>query len=196
VTGPTPAPHPADVVTAADSAASPRPPASLARRLAALGYEVLLLSAVLLSAGFLLAPFVSPAPEAAVARPLPIPDPTARVLSFAALFAVGALYFGWSWTAGRRTLPMKTWRIRLTRRDGAVVDRKTALIRYCATWIGPGLALLGYVALKPTGQGRYALLLIALNYLWALADPDRQFLHDRIAGTRIGLDPPPPAAAR
>ena len=32
---------------------------------------------------------------------------------------VGALYFCWSWTGGRRTLPMKTWRLRLTRRDGA-----------------------------------------------------------------------------
>ena len=104
---------------------------------------------------------------------------------FCGVFAAGALYFGWMWSGGRRTLPMKTWRINLVLRDGAAVDPKTALIRYAAAWIGPGLALLAYIALKSTGYGKHALWLLGLGYAWALIDPDRQFLHDRIAGTRI-----------
>ena len=101
------------------------------------------------------------------------------------VFAAGALYFGWSWTGGRRTLPMKTWRLRLVRTNGTAPPVRTALVRYVAAWIGPALALLAYVALRSSGLGAHALWLVALNYLWAFVDPDRQFLHDRVAGTRI-----------
>ncbi len=161
------------------------------RRLAAAGYEALLLGAVLLLAGLVLAPAISPAPGASVHRPLPIPSFAARALSFAALLGVGALYFGWSWSGGRRTLPMKTWRMRLVRRDGAAVTPRTALLRYGAAWIGPAAALLAYAALAPGGHGGAAPWLAALNYAWALVDPAGLFLHDRIAGTRIVADPPP-----
>jgi uncharacterized RDD family membrane protein YckC len=167
----------------------PVAPASLARRLAALAYESLLLGAVLLGTGFLLAPWVSPSSGVTAAGTVPLPAPPARLALFAASFAVGALYFCWSWTGGRRTLPMKTWHLRLTRRDGTRVGGGSAAIRYLALWIGPALALLAYVALKPAGAARYALWLMAVNYAWAWLDPDRQFLHDRIAGTRIVRDP-------
>jgi uncharacterized RDD family membrane protein YckC len=164
-------------------------PASLARRLAAVAYEGLLLGAVLLAAGFVLAPWVSPGTGAPAAGPVPLPELTARLALFAALFGVAALYFCWSWTGGRRTLPMKTWRLRLVMRDGSAVGRGSALIRYAAAWAGPALALLAYVALKPAGASRYALWLAALNYAWAWIDPDRAFLHDRIARTRLVRDP-------
>ncbi len=160
------------------------------RRLAALAYESLILSAIVLVAGFLLAPVasISPAPVTAGSGLL-VPALPARVLLFCALLGTGALYFGWCWTGGRRTLPMKTWHLRLTMRDGSPVDSRSALLRYVAAWIGPGLALLSYVALRPTGHGLYALWLLGLGYAWALLDPDRQFLHDRIGGTRIVTDP-------
>ena len=163
------------------------PRAPLLRRLAAVAYEALLLAAVLLVAGLLLAPVVSPTPGMADARALPIPSLPARMLSFAAMFGVGALYCGWFWTGGRRTLPMKTWQLRLVRVDGSAVALRTALLRYGAAWIGPALALLSYAALAPAGYARSALGLLALNHAWALVDPDRQFLHDRVAGTRLVL---------
>ncbi|HNL22615.1 MAG TPA: RDD family protein, partial [Rhodocyclaceae bacterium] len=31
--------------------------------------------------------------------------------------------------------------------------------------------------------------LLGAGFLWALVDSERQFLHDRIAGTRIVLEP-------
>jgi len=122
---------------------------ALARRLASLLYEALLVFAVGFAAGlaFLLAS--GGAPQAG----------WLRHAHQAFLLAVFAAYFLWCWLRGGQTLAMKAWRIRLV---GATPAR--ALARFC-------LALV----LVPTG----------LSILWALADADRQFLHDRIAGTRL-----------
>ena len=72
-----------------------------------------------------------------------------------------AAYFLWSWLRGGQTLAMKAWRIRL-------VD------------VTPARALLRFVL---------ALVLVPtlISLLWSLFDRDRQFLHDRLAGTRLIL---------
>lgn len=168
------------------AAPSALPPAPLTRRLGALLYEALLLVAMALVLGFALLPLVSPA--GAVDRTLTIPPPFARAMMFCALAAAGAIYYGWCWSGGRRTLPQKTWRLRIVAEDGAVVTRKTALLRYAAAWIGPVAGVIAYAALRSTGPGRYAAVLVATNYAWAFVDRDRQFLHDRIAGTRVAVE--------
>ena len=73
------------------------------------------------------------------------------------ILVVLAAYFLWCWLRGGQTLAMRTWRIRL-------VD------------VTPGRAILRFVL---------ALFLLPLSILWALVDRDRQFLHDRLAGTRL-----------
>ncbi|MEO8304217.1 MAG: RDD family protein [Betaproteobacteria bacterium] len=167
-------------LTAADARA---PVATLPQRLAAVGYEGLLLAAIVLLVGFLTLPLVSPAQRSAHA--IDVPSLPARALSGCAIFAAAGLYFVWSWTGGRRTLPMKTWKLALERVDGRPVDAKTAVTRYLAAWIGPLASLAAFEALKPVSLGTHALWFASINYAWALVDPDRQFLHDRIAGTRI-----------
>ena len=103
------------------------------------------------------------------------------------LFVVLGLYFCWFWQRGGQTLAMKTWRIRLVAREGGGLSWKYALLRYVLAWLWfvPGLAAARYLHV----QGWMLLLLPALNMiLWALAvfmDRDRQFPHDRLAGTRI-----------
>jgi uncharacterized RDD family membrane protein YckC len=87
---------------------------------------------------------------------------------------VTASYFVWFWTHGGQTLPMKTWRFRVVRRDGAPLRWPQALHRYA-------LAVLGFLA-------------IGLGFLWAFLDRDRLFLHDRMAGTAL-VDASPPKAA-
>ena len=173
------------VAAAPNAPAGPPLNASLPRRLAALGYEALLVSAVLLAAGFLLAPLVSPLVDPASATRVPVPGLSARIVLFVSFASVGGLYFGWFWTGGRRTLPMQTWRIRLVSAGGGPVAPRAAALRYLAFWIGPALALAAYAATQPAGLGRYAVALVAFNYAWALVDRDRQFLHDRLAGTRL-----------
>jgi uncharacterized RDD family membrane protein YckC len=83
------------------------------------------------------------------------------------LYLVGVLfaYFSVFWLRRGQTLPMKTWRIRLVNADGAPLTLRQAALRF-------GVALFG-------------LALGGIGFWWALFDRDRQFLHDRIAGTRI-----------
>lgn len=75
------------------------------------------------------------------------------------------VYFVWCWLNGGQTLPMKTWKLRLVNADGSPLRPLQAVLRYLAAW--PSILLLG------------------AGIMWALVDKDRQFLHDRIAGTRI-----------
>ncbi len=71
----------------------------------------------------------------------------------------------WQWVHGGQTLPMKTWCLRVVTQAGAALSVSRAAARYT-------LALLGAA-------------LCGVGFLWALIDRDRQFLHDRIAGTCI-----------
>lgn len=158
-------------------------PAGLARRYAALLYEALLLTALAFIASFLLTPLISPG--SASSGTIVMPSTAGRITSFAALFGLGAALFGWSWSEGRRTLPMKTWRLALVTAAHRPLSGRRALVRYAATWIGPALAVVAHALLAPHGLGAAAWPLVALNWLAAFVDPQRQFLHDRIAGTRL-----------
>ena len=137
--------------------------------------------AVVFAANFALLPLVTPTRGDAIV----VPGLPERVALFCAIFSLLAAYFVWCWSNGRRTLAMKTWKLRLVRVDGGVVAPRTALLRYLAAWIGPGLAVAAYAALVRYGWGAHAAWLVALNFLWAFVDRDRSFLHDRVAGTRI-----------
>jgi uncharacterized RDD family membrane protein YckC len=139
---------------------------SLGRRLASALYDLLMLAALVLVATF---PFLAV-----------VGDSTAgwrRHVLQGWVLVVAAAYFTWFWTHGGQTLPMKTWRFRLVRGDGAPVSVPRALHRYA-------LAVLGFFAL-------------GLGFLWALVDRDGQFLHDRLAGTAlVDVSAAPPAAGR
>lgn len=74
-------------------------------------------------------------------------------------------YFSAFWLRSGQTLAMKTWRIRLVDQHDGRISFKQAVLRFF-------LALLG-------------LLLAGAGFWWALVDRDHQFLHDRIAGTRL-----------
>jgi uncharacterized RDD family membrane protein YckC len=164
-------------------AATPAPRAGLKRRLASLVYEALLATAFVLIAGFLLTPLMSPVE--AGERALVVPSTWRRTAGFAVLVALMGAYFMHGWTAGRRTLPMKTWRLALVDASGAPPGRRRALVRYAAGWIGPAVAIGVFAAT----HSRWALAALSINYLWAWVDRDRQFLHDRIAGTCLVDDP-------
>lgn len=103
------------------------------------------------------------------------------------LFLVLGVYFCWPWCHGGQTLPMKTWSIRLLTVDGHSVRFKRAVARYFLAWLWllPGLA----IAWALDAKAWTAVCLILANVAaWALAayvHPSRQFLHDRIAGTKL-----------
>lgn len=99
----------------------------------------------------------------------------ARLVLQCGLTACCGLFYAAQWRGAGQTLPMKTWRLHLRLANGDALDTRRALMRY-------GAALLGTLAL---GAG----------FWWALADRDRQFLHDRLCGTRIFQADPPAAPA-
>lgn len=103
------------------------------------------------------------------------------------LFIVLTCYFAWFWCHGGQTLAMKTWRIRLVARDGGPIRPPRALYRFLLSWLWcmPGLIL----AWALQAQGWLLVIIPTANFLLWMAtvylDPQRQFLHDRIAGTRL-----------
>jgi hypothetical protein len=150
-------------------------------------YEALVLTALLLAVGFALLPLVTPTTpgnQAGTAAHYLL-TPGARAWSGVVLLAACAAYCIPQWSDGRRTLPMATWGLALRTAAGERVSARRAGVRFLACGIGPALALAAAVALRPSGLGRWALVLLAVNYAWALLDPERQFLQDRLAGTRL-----------
>lgn len=81
------------------------------------------------------------------------------------VFMVLGGYFIWYWRHGGQTLAMQTWKIQLSTPSGAKPSMVQLLLRYALSW--PSLVSLG------------------VGILWALFDRDHQFLHDRLAGTRL-----------
>jgi uncharacterized RDD family membrane protein YckC len=135
------------------NAIAPTPP-SILTRLAAMVYELLLVTAVVFVASFIVLPFVGEL-KAAWQRHF------FQVWILLVLF----VYFAAFWLRSGQTLAMKTWRIRLVNRDGGRISLRQAAGRFI-------LALLG-------------LMLGGTGFFWALFDRDRQFLHDRLMGTRL-----------
>ena len=80
------------------------------------------------------------------------------------IFGVLGLYFVWCWRHGGQTLPMKTWKFKVVHADGTPVSLYRAWLRYSLAWVS---------------------ILSLLGVLYAVFDQDRQFLHDRLAGTRL-----------
>lgn len=132
-----------------------RPTPGIVRRLAAMCYELLLVIAVL--AATLVLPHMLLGAFARVQLP-----PAAIQIH---LFLVLLVYFTWFWVNGGQTLAMKTWRIRVVDVSGGRLRPAQAVLRYLAAWMSLGLGGIGIA--------------------WALFDRDGQFLHDRIADTRI-----------
>jgi len=104
------------------------------------------------------------------------------------LFLVTGLYFTWCWRDSGHTLAMKTWRIKVVQAGHARLPWRTAIVRYLLAWgwFAPALVVCAVFGLHAKGEIAIALALgIVLWALTALLDKDRQFLHDRLAGTRL-----------
>ncbi|HEY1044513.1 MAG TPA: RDD family protein [Telluria sp.] len=118
--------------------------------------------------------------------------PVFDVLRTVVIIAVAGAYFVHSWTSSGHTLAMKTWRIKLVKVGQASVPRRDAIKRFVFAWgfIAPALLVSWPLGLWTTRAGSSTAILMILGniILWSLTaflDKDRQFLHDRLAGTRL-----------
>ena len=143
--------------------------AGIRRRFASMLYECLLLLGVL-SVGFMLPHLVL-----GMGFKITLPGP----FLFLHVFLVLGAYFIWFWRHGGQTLAMQTWKLRLVDRSGCPPALNQLVLRYLLTW--PSLLFYG------------------AGLVWLIFDRERQFLHDRLSGTRIifvqptTASPPPPA---
>ena len=140
---------------------------TIRRRLASMVYEALLLLGVLAVGLFV--------PHLLIAWLAGAVVPGAWL--WLHLFVLMALYFVWCWFHGGQTLAMQTWKIKLTGAHARKPPLRALVLRYSLAW--PSLLCFG------------------AGIVWALFDRDRQFLHDRLASTRIIVanDAPPTTAA-
>ncbi|MEY4980564.1 MAG: hypothetical protein RLZZ352_2834 [Pseudomonadota bacterium] len=120
-----------------------------------------------------------------------------RMALQAYVFSVLALYFGWFWAKGQ-TLAMKTWHIRVVDLQGKALTRRKALLRYLCSWLWflPPLAVGGYHKLP---GGELTVIVLGWVSIWAVLarfHPQRQFLHDALAGTRLIHHKPAPGKRR
>lgn len=150
----------------------------LRRRLLCMLYEGVLLFGVLMAAS---AVYVAVRPllqRAGIDRPY---------IDQAWMFIVMGFYFAWFWQRNGQTLPMQTWRIRLENAHGRPPRWSQAVLRFVLAWLWlPPAAAVGH-ALGLT-KGPFIGALAAGLAIWislAWLDPRRQFLHDRLAGTRL-----------
>lgn len=130
-------------------------PPGIARRLASMLYEALLITAVLAVA------FILPHLLIGAFAHIQVH----HVLTKIHFFLVLLIYFSWFWINGGQTLAMKTWRIRVVDIHGGRLRPAQAVLRYLAAW--------------------FSLFFFGIGIFWALFDKNRQFLHDRIADTQI-----------
>ena len=136
--------------------------AGLRRRLASMFYESLLLL------GVLALTFMVPLLILGIGTEY---TPSGGIL-WVYIFGVLGMYFLWYWRRGGQTLAMQTWKLRIVDVSGNPVSLRQGWLRYALAW--PSVLFFG------------------VGLMWALIDRDRQFLHDRLAGTRIVLLPAAP----
>lgn len=170
--------------TSVDSAALPPQPESaepvaptVRRRLATMMYEGVLLFGVVFFAGYLFSTLTQQR-NGLVHH---------NWLAAWVGLVVGA-YFVWFWTHGGQTLPMKTWRLRIVgAKDGGRLSVPRAFLRYVLAWLWflPPLALHPLLGLAVPQTLIVAAVWFALYAAVGRIGTSRQFLHDRLAGTRI-----------
>lgn len=131
------------------------PTPSIRRRLASMLYDALLLIGVFFF-GFL-------APNIVLGIFFEIMLPNGVMLL--QVIGVFGLYFVWFWSRRRQTLAMRTWKIELRSANGGTAAIDQMLLRFMLAW--PSIFCFG------------------IGILWAVFDRDRQFLHDRLSGTRL-----------
>jgi|SRR5690625_4144996 len=131
-------------------------PATLLRRLAAIGYDALLLIGIEMLAAALWLPLFADQPIES--------HPLRHLYQLFLLLVMAAFFIGFWWHDGQ-TLGMRAWHLRLQSQDGKPPSMRQLIIRLV-------VALLSWAA-------------GGLGYLWSLFDPQRRTWHDLVSGTQI-----------
>lgn len=148
------------------------------RRFACMMYEGVLLFGVVFLAGYAF-DTLTQSRDAMMFR---------HLRQFIVFLAMG-VYFVLSWHRRGQTLPMKTWNVRLSDAAGQPLTVGRLIMRYLLLWPIPLLCMLAIYAIsRSTGYLAADLLMVFTPFslfIWTWFDPQKQFLHDRLLGTRL-----------
>ena len=159
-------------------------PAPLKRRFAAMLYEMLLVGAATCLAALL----------AGIAAIFLNPVSIAVSALVTSILIMGSwwLYFRANWHGQGQTLAMRTWKIGLCDVNGMQPSLHLLRLRFIWACIFivfiPMLAYAGLrhlIGISPKDAFGTALIWLILPWGFALLNPDRQFLYDFLAGTRL-----------
>jgi uncharacterized RDD family membrane protein YckC len=158
------------------TAPAPLPP-SLWLRVSAMIYELVLLFGVVF--------LVSYALLSAARWTYPL-TPGQRWALQGVLFVAIGLYFAYCWSRGGQTLAMKSWGLKLES-PGRPLTFGRALLRYVLAWhlLLPSVLVVAALQMHALIDLLIFALGLGLMLLTLYLDPGRQFLHDRLLGTRV-----------
>lgn len=160
-------------------------PAGLARRLAALLYDSLLVVALAFVVTFAMLPLTHG--EAILTSSQGWIGRAYHAVMVAVVFG----YFGWCWTRTGQTLGLKAWRMRLDTDIGGRLGWGGAATRFLLGTAIVVLAGIGLWALRATHGALHtagAALMVAplvLNYGWVAFDPAKRSLLEIVGRTRV-----------
>ena len=144
-------------------------------------YEATLLFGLALIPGVLGAVFL-----AQTGQRHPLQSDTALRVYALVLYGV---YFVWLWSRRGQTLAMQTWRIRLVTAGRRAASRRRAPWRATSPAAAPGSGRRPLIASAlhwPPARSLGAVAAGIVGWaLLALLEPERQFWHDRLCGTRL-----------
>ncbi len=102
------------------------------------------------------------------------------------LFVIFGIYFIWFWAKGQ-TLAMKTWNIRVVDTQGRAITQTRAAARYVLSWLWFLPPLAASQVFRLTGPESVVITLgwVAVWAILSRFNPQQQFLHDALAGTRL-----------
>lgn len=130
-------------------------PASLFKRLAVIGYDGLLLIAIL---------FIATALTLIINNGEAITNEH-PYFPFLVIywFIISFIFYGWFWTHGGQTLGMKTWNLQLISTDNKKITWKQAFARFCCAILST--------------------IFFGLGFLWSLFNEKKSTLHDIFSNT-------------
>ena len=155
-------------------------PANLARRLAALVYDSLLMFAVLIIASAFTLPFTGG--KGTVQH-----HPLLTIYFLGIIF----LFNGWFWTHGGQTLGMRAWRIQILKRNGEKLGWQLAFVRFLLSlpfWAF--VVLIAFMSNSKTGitvelKSIPGWIFYSIAIVWLLVDQQPDNWRDRLGKCRV-----------
>tara|TARA_S200000501_G_C20592507_1_gene642193 strand:+ start:218 stop:685 length:468 start_codon:yes stop_codon:yes gene_type:complete len=102
------------------------------------------------------------------------------------MFVLG-FYFCGLWIKSGQTLAMKTWNLKIVHFTGTKILLKKAVLRFTLAWLWflPGLTIAYFLKAKGWDMLFFPTINTIFIFLLTFFDKEKQFIHDRLSGTRI-----------